>query len=106
MILIINIDHESFELEVPEQILKEGEGFFQQMDEDFDRGWQMGRFWVDNPSVEERCQVAANKIVDAMHREDKRMFYLMSAYILKSMPEAKEITVKTEEEIQDIDIRV
>ena len=106
MILIINIDQESFELEVPEQLLQEGESFFQHMDDDFDRGWQMGRFWVENPSVQERCQVAANKIVDALHREDKRMFYLMSAYILKNMPGAKEVTVKSEEEIQDIDIRV
>jgi len=104
MILNINIDQEAYALDVPEQLLVEAQDFFNTMDEDMDKGWQMGRFWVENPTPEQRCQVAANKLVSAMHTENKRMFYLMSAYIIKTMPDVKGITVNNDLEIDEIDI--
>ncbi len=104
MILNLNIDSEAYELEVPQQLIDEAEDFFSMMDKDMDKGWQMGRFWVETPDTFQRCQVAANKIVDAMHKEDKRMFYLMSAYIVKNMPDVKMVKVDTTAEIDEIDI--
>ncbi|MFW2373518.1 MAG: hypothetical protein ACN4GM_10395 [Gammaproteobacteria bacterium] len=104
MILNINIDQEAYALDVPEQLLDEAQDFFKTMDDDMDKGWQLGRFWVENPTPEQRCQVAANKLVSAMHTENKRMFYLMSAYIIHTMPNVKGITVHNDLEIDEIDI--
>ncbi|MDQ1363951.1 MAG: hypothetical protein QG652_1813, partial [Pseudomonadota bacterium] len=77
---------------------------FSEMENEFDRGQQMGRYWIDHPDNFQRCQIAASKLVDAFCREDKRNFYLMSAYILYKMPDAREVVVNTGNEIQEIDI--
>lgn len=104
MKLHINIDQEGFELEVPGQLLDEAQAIFTDMDKDFDRGKQMGRYWIECPDDFQRCQIVANLLVDAFYREDKRNFYLMAAYILHKKPDAIEVVVNTGEEIQDIDI--
>ena len=106
MILNINIDQECFGLDVPDDLLTELTPIINDMDKDFDNGIQMGRFWVDEPSDEQRCQLAANNIVNAMHAENKRMLYLMSAYILKKFPAIKEIIINSDYEMQEIDIRL
>ena len=106
MILNINIDQEYFELDVPEDLLSELEPVIKDMDKDFEKGVQMGRFWVDEPTDDQRCQVAANNLVNAMHAENKRMVYLMSAYILSKFAGVKEVIVNSDYEIQDIDIRL
>jgi hypothetical protein len=104
MKLHINIDQEGFELDVPEQLLVEAQLPFTEMDKEFDRGQQMGRYWIEKPDDFQRCQVVANKLVDAFYREDKRNFYLMAAYILYKMPAAREVVVNTASEIQEINI--
>lgn len=104
MKLHINIDQEGFDLDVPEQLLGEASVIFADMDTEFNRGQQMGRYWIEQPDNFQRCQVVANKLVDAFYREDKRNFYLMAAYILHKMPNAREVVVNTGSEIQDIDI--
>ena len=106
MKLYINIDQEGFELDVPEQLLLETRSIVADMDKEFDRGQQMGRYWIENPDDFQRCQVVANKLVDAFCLEDKRNFYLMAAYILNKMPNAREVVVNTGSEMQDIDILV
>ena len=104
MKLYINIDQEGFELDVPDQLLRETQTICADMDKEFDRGQQMGRYWIDQPDDFQRCQVVANKLVDAFYLEDKRNFYVMAAYILNKMPNAREVVVNTGNEIQDIDI--
>ncbi|MDH5735323.1 MAG: hypothetical protein OEY87_04290 [Gammaproteobacteria bacterium] len=106
MILNINIDQEYFQLDVPDGLMTELAPIMSDMDKDFDNGIQMGRFWIDNPSDEQRCQLAANNLVNAMHAENKRMLYLMSAYILNKFPTVQEVMVNSDYEMQDIDIRL
>ena len=106
MKLYLNIDQEGFELDVPEQLLTETRSIVADMDQEFDRGQQMGRYWIENPDDFQRCQVVANKLVDAFCLENKRNLYLMAAYILNKMPNAREVVVNTGSEIQDIDILV
>ena len=106
MILNINIDQEYFELDVPDALMTELGPVIKDMDKDFEKGVQMGRFWVDEPTDEQRCQVAANNLVNAMHAENKRMLYLMSAYILSKFADIKEVVVDSNYEMQDIDIRL
>lgn len=103
MKLNFTIDQEPFTLDVPEGIMQEAQPFIEDLDKDFDKGLQLGRHWLDNPGVEQRCQVAANKIVNAMHQENIRLVYLMSAYILTKMPDVKMVTVNMDYEIDEID---
>lgn len=100
----ITIDQQPFELELPEGIIGEAQEFITDMDADFNRGVQLGRHWLENPSDEQRCQIAANKIVTAMHQENIRLFYLMAAYVLSKFPDLKMVTVNSDNEIDEIDI--
>ena len=106
MILNINIDQESYELEVQEALIKELKTVFNEMDKEFDRGVQMGRYWVENPDAEQRCQVAVNKLGNALHTEDKRSLHIMSAYIVYKFPDVLSVTSSSDFEIQDIDIHL
>lgn len=100
----ITIDQQLYTLDIPEAVIEEARTFIADMDRDFDGGLQLGRYWVDKPTADQRCQVAANKIVNALHQENVRMFYMMAAYILHNFPQLKMITVDSNYEIDDIDI--
>lgn len=106
MILNINIDDESYELEVQETLIKELKPAFDDLDSEFDRGVQMGRFWVEKPDAEQRCQVTMNKLVSAIHQEDKRNVYIMAAFIVYKFPDVLSVTFSSEYEMQDIDIHL
>ncbi len=105
MKLNFTIDHESFTLDVPEGIMQEAQAFISETDLEFDRGIQLGRHWIDEPDAEQRCQIAANKIVNGMHQENIRMVYLMSAYILTRLPNVSMVTVNSDYEIDEIDFK-
>lgn len=106
MILNINIDQDYYELEVKQELVNELKPVFEDMDKDYDRGVQMGRYWVELPDDEQRCQVSVNKLVNAMHAEDKRSLYIMAAYVVYKFPGVKEIVYNSDYEMQEIDIVV
>ncbi|TCK18499.1 hypothetical protein DFR30_1777 [Thiogranum longum] len=95
MILKLTIDDQTFNIEVPEQMLKEAEEFYAKMDADMDRGWQMSRFWVEKPDLYQRCQIVADRVLGAFHTENKKMVSLMSGYILSRVPHVEEVIVDT-----------
>ena len=47
MILNVHISEQVFPIEVPESLVSEAAGFFDKMDSDLDRGYQMSRTWDD-----------------------------------------------------------
>lgn len=106
MIFNMSIDQEAFSIDVPDELFTEVAPIIEDMDKEFDRGCQMGRFWVDQPTDEQRCQVSVNNLVNAMHSENKRMVYLLAAYILSKFPDLKGVVVNSDLEIQEIDIHV
>ena len=106
MILNINIDHDSYDLEIKQQLVDELKPVFEDMDKEFDRGVQMGRYWVDSPDADQRCQVAVNKLVNAMHAEDKRNLYIMAAYVVYKFPDVKSVVYNSDFEMQEIDIQL
>ena len=99
----ITIDQSPFALEVADGIMQEAKEFIADMDAELDKGIQLGRHWLDSPSDEQKCQIAANKVVNAMHQENIRMVYLMAAYILTKKPDLKMVTVNSDYEIDEID---
>ena len=106
MIFNMSIDQETFNIDIPEGLIAEVTPIIEEMDKEFDQGCQMGRFWVDKPSDEQRCQVSANNLVNALHAENKRMVYLMAAYILSKFPQLKGVVINSDLEMHEIDIHV
>ncbi len=71
---------------VPDEMLTEAREFFDKLDSDMDKGWQMSRDWVQNPNTEQRCQIVADRILGAIENENEKVLMLMAAYILYKMP--------------------
>lgn len=99
MILKVIIDEKTIPIEVPDYMLVEAEAFFNKMDSDMDAGWQMSRSWVDDPDAVQRCQIAADKILTSIHTENEKMATLMTAYILKKLPNVAVVDIDTEGDI-------
>jgi hypothetical protein len=95
MQLTLHIDDVTRTLDLPDDLMEEGEDFFQKMDRDMDQGWQMSRIWIDNPNAVERCQIAANKILDAINAENETLLLLMAGYIKSRRPEVIGVRIDT-----------
>ncbi|MDH5232112.1 MAG: hypothetical protein OEZ58_01155 [Gammaproteobacteria bacterium] len=99
MILSLTFDDKSFDVDVPDALIKDAEDFYQKMDADMDKGWQLSREWVSHPTIEQRCQVVADKILDAFNDQKEDMIILFSGYILSRIPECKKVVIDTSGDI-------
>jgi hypothetical protein len=95
MKLDVIIDSRTHRIEVPPDMLAEGETFFQKMDRDMDSGWQMGPEFVESPDTAQRCQIAANKLLVSISAQNQLLVQLMAGYILKRMPGIKTVEIDT-----------
>ena len=93
MKLNIIVDGRTSAFEVPDSLLTEAEAFFDKLDVDMNKGWQMSRDWVEMPNPEQRCQIAADKILTAIDTDNEKMLMLMAAYILRTMPGVKTVNI-------------
>ena len=96
----VEFDDKSYALDVPDALLVEATDFFEKMDADMDCGWQMSRWWVPDPDLTQRCQIAADKLLTAMQQENTEAAMLMCAYILRKKPGTRRISINTDGEIQ------
>ncbi|NOQ90576.1 MAG: hypothetical protein GQ549_06495 [Gammaproteobacteria bacterium] len=104
MKLNIIVDERTNVFEVPDSLLLEAKDFFDKLDADMDKGWQMSRDWVEMPDKEQRCQVAADKILTAIETNNEKMLMLMSAYILRTMPGVKTVNIDMTGDMNETDI--
>lgn len=104
MQLTVHIDEVSRTIEVDEKLLQEGEDFFTKMDNDMDQGWQMSRTWVDNPNRQERCQIAASKMLDAISTENQTLMMLMAGYIMSRYPQVSEVRIDTSGDMTETEL--
>ena len=100
MKVTVEIDDKSYALDVPQDLPVEAADFFEKMDADMDCGWQMSRWWVPDPDLTQRCQIAADKLLTAIQKNNSEAALLMCAYILNKKPATRRIRVNTEGEIQ------
>jgi len=100
MNITVEINDKSYSLEVPESLPVEAREFFDKMDLDMDKGWQMSRWWVPDPDQTQRCQIVADKLLTAIQTENNEYALLMCAYILKAKPTTGHIKINTDGEIQ------
>ena len=87
------VEDELYELQVPDDLLEKARDFFAQMDRDMDQGWQMGREWVESPNREQRCQIAADKLLTALENRNARLGRLMAGYILARLPGVETVEI-------------
>ena len=104
MILKLTIDDQTYDIDVPGQIMQEAEEFYVKMDSDMDKGWQMSRCWVEKPDQYQRCQIVADRILGALHTENRKIVMLMSGYILSRVPHVEEVVVDTSGDITLTDV--
>lgn len=93
MKLNIIVEGRSNAFEVPDRLLVDARDFFDKLDADMNRGWQMSRDWVENPTAEQRCQIAGDKILTAIETDNEKLLMLMAAYILRTLPGVKTINI-------------
>jgi hypothetical protein len=101
MMLKVFIEEREFAIQIPDAVLRNGEEFFHKMDRDMDKGWQMSREWVENPDTLQRCQIAADKIADALSSQNETLLQLMAGYILSRMPHVTEVHIDTAGEMSE-----
>ncbi len=104
MILKVVIENKTYPIKVPEDIIEQGGDFFDKIDSDMDKGWQMSREWVDKPNREQRCQIVGDKMLTAMHNDNKEMMMLLSAYVLARVPGVREIHIDTNGEMLETEL--
>lgn len=104
MRLKIVVENQEYAIQVPDAVINDGEDFFRRMDQDMDKGWLMSRDWVENPSALQRCQIAADKIADALNSNNETLTYLMAGYIVTRMPRVTEVHIDTEGEMAETQI--
>jgi hypothetical protein len=104
MILKVVIDDQVYPITVPEQIVAEAGAFFDKIDSDMDRGWQMSRDWVDMPNQEQRCQIVGDKMLTAMHNDNEELMVLLSAYVLARVPGVRAIRIDTNGEMLETEL--
>jgi hypothetical protein len=104
MILKLVIQEQVYPVTVPDDFVTEAEDFFTKLDSDMGKGWQMSRDWVDNPDPVQRCQIIGDKLLTAMHNDNKQMMLLLSAYILSRMPGVSAIRIDTNGEMLETEL--
>lgn len=104
MLLNVTIDEQQYPIDTPPGMVVEAEEFFAKMDADMDQGWQMSRQWVESPNPRQRCQIAADKLMMALHAGNQTMVQLMAAYILRRLPGVVAVHINTDGEMQETEL--
>jgi hypothetical protein len=91
--LNIILGENEYPLKIKEKIVEEAQTFFNQMDSDMNKGWQMSKSWVEKPSHYQKCQIAADRLFTSIHLNKKETAIMMAAYILNQMPTVKVIDI-------------
>ena len=99
MILTAFINDAAYDFDVPQKMLDEGESFFSKLDADMEGGYQMSREFVENPGRKERCQIVADRLLDALNDKNVTLCLLLCAYIIDRMPGVTVVRVDTDGDI-------
>jgi len=101
LILNVYIEDSHYPLDVSEALIRDAEDFFTRMEADMAAGWQMSREWVDAPTLTQRCQIVADKLMAALQADNPQLVSMMAGYILSRMPGIKGVRIDTGGEMQE-----
>ena len=93
MHLTVTVADNTFQLDVPQFVVADGESFFQKLDADMDGGWQMHREYVENPNVIQRCQIVADRLLTAMHQDNRKSVIMLAGYIVSRLPHVTHVKI-------------
>ena len=96
MKLNVQINENSYQIDVPDEMLFRAESIYEKMDKDMDAGWQMSREWVEAPSTPQRCQVVADRLLTAIESDNEPTTMLMAGYIMTRMPGIETVQIATD----------
>ena len=91
MKLKVIIEDQSFSLPVAPEFLQKAASFFDNMDKDMDKGWQMGRDWIEKPSSQQKLAIVADKLLTAIENDEKNTGMMMAGYIKSRAPQVATI---------------
>ena len=91
--LTVILGENEYPLKIKEAIVNEAGAFFEKMDSDMNKGWQMSKNWVENPSQFQKCQIVADRLFTSIHLNKKKTAIMMAAYIINQMPNVKIIDI-------------
>lgn len=89
-----------YAVDVPDDVLAQGEEFFAMLDRDMDRGWQMSREFVAHPDRAQRCQIAADKLLTSIVNNTQATATMLAGYIVARTPGATGVDVDSTGEMQ------
>jgi hypothetical protein len=96
--LKVILDEDQREIVLPVELIEEAAPLLAKMDEDMKDGWQIGRRYVDAPDNMQRCQVAADRLLSALHTDNQASITLMCAYILTRLDGAAAVFINSDGE--------
>jgi hypothetical protein len=102
--LQVYIDDSVVAVTLPPTLLEEAADFFARMDSDMDKGWQMGREWVERPNSVQRCQIVADKLLGAIEGGNETLKMLMAGYIISRAPGVAAVRIDTGGEMQETEL--
>jgi hypothetical protein len=91
MQLKVFIDGHEDIIKVPNNIVTGAGDYFNMMDTDMNRGYQMSHTWTESPDLYQKCQIAADHILTALETHNDKTATLMAAYILNRVPHVQEV---------------
>ena len=108
MVRILNVivDGQMHVVNVEEDTILSGSTLFNKMDEDMNKGWTLGKDFVESLSVTERCQVVGDKLLTALEDNNEKMKTMMAAYILSRVPNIMTIHLDNTGEIQETQLEL
>jgi len=101
MILNVVVDNQTYNLDIPMDVVEGAEEVFDKMDRDMDQGWKMGNEWLPAPSAIQRCQIVADRLLTALETENRNISLLMAGYILNRRPGISSIYIDANGEVQN-----
>ncbi len=105
MILNVHIDEQTLSLDIPADIVEQATEVFDKMDLDMDKGWQMGRHWLEHPDREQRCRIVADRLLSAIESGNESLGTMMAAYILNRAPDVNAVRIDTSGEIEATELQ-
>ena len=108
MVRILNVvvDGQMYAINVEEDMILSGSSLFNKMDEDMNKGWTLGKDFVESLNVTERCQVVGDKLLTALEDDNEQMKTMMAGYILSRVPNIMTIHIDNTGEIQETQLEL
>lgn len=101
MIFYVVVNAKVRDITLTKDVLSSGQSFYSKINADMDKGWQMGREWVEQPTIDDRCKIVADRARSAMMCGKETLAKLLAGYIIDQMPGVIAVNLDTSGEMED-----